>query len=58
VAVLVSTHLLETADHLCDRVLVLHKGKLVASGTTRDVRDQAGLPPEASLEDAFLKLVA
>ncbi|MCC6620754.1 MAG: ABC transporter ATP-binding protein [Deltaproteobacteria bacterium] len=57
-AILVSTHLLDMADRLCDRVLVLHKGRLVAEGTPADVRARAGLPPESSLEDAFLRLVA
>jgi len=56
-AVVVSTHLLEMADILCDRVLVLHKGRLVAEGSTAAVRAQAGVAPAASLEDAFLALV-
>ncbi len=56
-AVVVSTHLLEMADIVCDRVLVLHKGRLVAEGSTSAVRSQAGVPETASLEDAFLALV-
>ena len=57
-AILVSTHLLDMADRLCGRVLILHKGRLVAEGTPAEVRARAGLAGEASLEDAFLKLVA
>ncbi len=57
VAVIVSTHLLDMADQLCDRVLVLHRGALVAQGTTREVRAQASVPEDASLEHAFLELV-
>jgi ABC-2 type transport system ATP-binding protein len=57
VAVVVSTHLLDMADQLCDRVLVLHRGVLVAQGTTREVRAQANVAEGASLEDAFLALV-
>jgi ABC-2 type transport system ATP-binding protein len=56
-AVLLSTHLLDMADRLCDRVLVLHRGRQVALGTSREVRDQAGVDPAATLEDAFFKLV-
>lgn len=56
-AVVVSTHLLEMADILCDRMLVLHKGRLVAEGSRVAVRVQAGVAEEASLEDAFLALV-
>jgi ABC-2 type transport system ATP-binding protein len=56
-AVVVSTHLLEMADVVCDRVLVLHKGRLVAEGSTAAVRAQAGVAAQASLEEAFLALV-
>jgi ABC-2 type transport system ATP-binding protein len=57
VSVVVSTHLLEMADQLCDRVLVVHHGRLIAEGTTDAVREQAGVDAGASLEDAFLALV-
>lgn len=56
-AVVVSTHLLEMADVLCDRVLVLHRGRLVAEGSPAAVRAQAGVADGASLESAFLELV-
>jgi ABC-2 type transport system ATP-binding protein len=56
-AVVVSTHLLEMADILCDRMLVLDHGRLIAEGTTEAVREQAGVANGASLEDAFLALV-
>ena len=56
-AVVVSTHLLEMADILCDRVLVLHRGRLVAEGSPAAVRAQAGVAAGASLESAFLELV-
>jgi ABC-2 type transport system ATP-binding protein len=56
-AVIVSTHLLEMADGLCDRILVLHQGRLFADGNPEEVRARAGLPPQSTLEDAFLRLV-
>jgi ABC-2 type transport system ATP-binding protein len=56
-AIVVSTHLLDMADGLCPRVLVLHKGRVLADGTPGDVRASAGLPEDATLEDAFLRLV-
>jgi ABC-2 type transport system ATP-binding protein len=56
-AVVVSTHLLDMADVLCDRVLVLHRGRLVAEGSPLAIRAQAGVEATASLEDAFLALV-
>ena len=56
-AVVVSTHLLEMADVLCDRVLVLDHGRLIAEGTPGAVRALAGVAPQATLEDAYLALV-
>ena len=57
-AVLVSTHLLDMADRLCDRILILNKGTLLAEGTPARVRQVAGAEADATLEDAFLKLCA
>ena len=57
VAIVVSTHLLAMADQLCDRVLVVDRGRLIAEGTTAAVRAQAGVAAEASLEAAFLALI-
>jgi ABC-2 type transport system ATP-binding protein len=49
--VVCSTHVMELVERLCDRVGILHQGRLVADGPLDEVRD--GL----SLEDAFIKLV-
>ncbi len=55
--VLLSTHLLDMADRLCDRVLVIDRGRQIAAGTVAEVRAQAGVGADATLEAAFLKLV-
>lgn len=55
--VLLSTHLLDMADRLCDRVLVVNRGRLIAEGTTATVRAQAGVGENDTLETAFLRLV-
>jgi ABC-2 type transport system ATP-binding protein len=57
VAIVISTHLLDMADGLCDRILVLDKGRVLADGAPDAVRIKAGVPTEATLEDAFLRLV-
>lgn len=49
-AVFFSTHVLEVAEKLCDKIAIIRGGKLLISGTTEEVRGAA------SLEDAFLKL--
>jgi ABC-2 type transport system ATP-binding protein len=53
--VLVSTHLLEVAERLCDRVAIVHHGRLRASGTLAELR---GASSDATLEEVFLRQVA
>jgi ABC-2 type transport system ATP-binding protein len=56
-AVLVSTHLLEMAERMCDRLLVLDRGRAIGAGTAAELRTQAGVAADASLETTFLALV-
>ena len=58
VTVVLSTHLLDMADKLCTRVVLMDHGRLIFDGTPTAARHAAQLGDEASLEDAFLKLVA
>jgi len=51
--VIFSTHVLHDAERLCDRVTIIHKGEVVASGTPAEVRGE-----RLDLEDAFLRLVS
>ncbi|MFI5372482.1 MAG: ABC transporter ATP-binding protein [Candidatus Eisenbacteria bacterium] len=53
--VLVSTHLLDVAERLCDRVVILRRGRVVATGTLETLR---GARLDATLEDVFLELTA
>ena len=55
-AVLVSTHMLDTAQNLCDRILILRHGIKIAEGTMDDLRAGAAMSGDASLEDVFLTL--
>jgi len=55
VAVLFSTHVLEIAQAICDRVVILHRGRVLASGTVAALRDGAGLAGR-DLEEVFLSL--
>jgi sodium transport system ATP-binding protein len=50
--VIFSTHVLHDAERLCDRMTIIHKGEVVASGTPAEVRGE-----RRDLEDAFLELV-
>jgi sodium transport system ATP-binding protein len=50
--VIFSTHVLHDAERLCDRVTIIHEGRVVAGGPTAEVRGRF-----TDLEDAFLSLV-
>jgi ABC-2 type transport system ATP-binding protein len=53
--VLMSTHTLEVAETMCDRIAIVHGGKIVAHGTMAEVREQTA-SEDLGLEDLFLKL--
>jgi ABC-2 type transport system ATP-binding protein len=55
VAVVLSTHILEVAQALCDRVAIVDRGRVVAVGTVDELRARTGAA-HASLEDLFLAL--
>ena len=50
-----STHVLEVAEKLCDKIAVIDKGKIVYSGTPEDLKEKS--KENSSLEEAFLKIV-
>ena len=49
-AIFFSTHVLEVAEKLCDKVAIIKEGKLIKSGTMEEVKG------DTSLEDVFLEL--
>lgn len=53
--VFLSTHILEIAEHMCDRVGIINSGELIAVGSLQDLRKKAKAG-EASLEEIFLTL--
>jgi ABC-2 type transport system ATP-binding protein len=54
-SVLFSTHIMEIAEDLCDRIAIINRGKLVGLGTIDELRQQAD-KLGASLEEVFLRL--
>lgn len=50
--VLISTHAMDEADELCDRLAILHLGKIAAVGAPADLK--ASIGPDATLEDVFV----
>lgn len=55
VAVLFSTHVLEIAQAICDRIVILNHGQVLASGTVGFLREFSGRPG-SGLEEVFLSL--
>ncbi|HSF17914.1 MAG TPA: ATP-binding cassette domain-containing protein [Vicinamibacteria bacterium] len=51
VCVLLSSHIMQEVSALCDHIVVISKGKVVASGTSQELRQSTG---ESNLEDAFV----
>ena len=55
VTIFMSTHTLKVAEDTCDRIGVIHKGSLIAMGTTMELQREANVS-EADLERVFLNL--
>ncbi len=56
VTVFLTTHYMEEADRLSDRVAIIHKGKIVAIDTPAALKAEHGESQNATLEDVFIKL--
>ena len=52
--VIFSSHIMQEVAALCDRIVIVARGQVVASGTADELRAQTG---EANLEDAFVKAI-
>ena len=55
--VIMTTHILEVAERMAERIGVISRGRLIAEGTLEELRKQSG-SSNTSLEDVFLTLVA
>lgn len=53
--VLMSTHILATAERYCDRFIILHEGHIRAQGTIAELREQFGMK-DATLDDLYIQL--
>jgi ABC-2 type transport system ATP-binding protein len=53
--ILMSTHILATAERYCDRFVILHNGMVKAQGTLEELRQQFSMP-NATLDDLYIQL--
>jgi len=54
--ILYTTHYMEEADRLCNRVAIMDGGQIIAMDTPYQLRSRIGPPDKVTLEDVFLKL--
>jgi len=54
--ILYTTHYMEEANRLCDRVAIMDGGQIIALDTPYELKRQIGPPDKTTLEDVFLKL--
>jgi len=52
---IISTHILEIAQAVCDRIAIMYQGKILALGNMQELRELSK-SPDSGLEDIFLKL--
>lgn len=52
--VIFSSHIMQEVAALCDRIVIIAKGRVMAEGTPDQLREQAG---QSNLEDAFVRLI-
>ncbi|MEY9973350.1 ABC-2 type transport system ATP-binding protein [Lysinibacillus sp. RC46] len=54
-SILMSTHILSTAEKHCDRIILLHEGRVRAQGTMEDLRNAFAMP-HATLDDLYIAM--
>jgi ABC-2 type transport system ATP-binding protein len=54
---LISSHILSTIEKYCDRFVVLHKGRTIAYGTLEELKEQADIGGNTTLEQIFFSLI-
>jgi sodium transport system ATP-binding protein len=52
--IIFSTHIMREAERLCDRIAIMHQGRLLAEGTLEELRERHGEP---DLEELFFQLI-
>ena len=54
--ILYTTHYMEEANRLCDRIAIIDGGQIIAMDTPYKLKSQIGPPEQVTLEDVFLKM--
>jgi len=52
--IIYSTHYMEEAENICDKIVLINKGKVIAMGTPKEIKEQTNT---SNIRDAFFKLI-
>lgn len=52
--ILYSTHYMEEAEYLCDKIMMIHRGKIISEGSPERLKEQTG---KGNLRDVFAELI-
>ena len=52
--ILYSTHYMEEAENICDKIIMINKGKIIATGTPKEIKDKT---KTTNLRDSFFALI-
>lgn len=55
-SIFMATHMLDTAERMCDRVTIIHNGRKIASGDMKNLHNLSKTGENSTLEEVFLKL--
>lgn len=55
--ILLSSHLLDIVENICDKYVVMKKGRCLATGSKRELISATGLPPDSTMEAVYFRLV-
>ena len=56
--IILTTHYMDEAENLCDRMGIMYEGKLVAEGQLSEIKEKSGLEEGSILEDVYLSVTA
>ena len=54
--IIYTTHYMEEVEEICSRIVIMDRGKIIASGTTQELKESVGSDENTTLNDVFLNL--
>lgn len=54
--IIIATHLLDSAEKMCEKFVILQKGEILAKGSLYDIKNKIGMAQDSSLEDIYFSI--